>query len=71
MIKKSWVQNLPTLFLRELTILKFFMSNFFADRKGDKVKAFFNHNYCVTKTGYLDDKAGPLAPDREYSILGS
>ena len=30
-----------------------------------------NHDYCVAKTGYLADKAGPLAPDREYSMLGS
>ena len=30
-----------------------------------------NHNYCVAETGYLADKAGPTAPDREYSILTS
>ena len=30
-----------------------------------------NHAYCVTKTGNLADKAGPLAPDRGYSKLGS
>ena len=35
--------------------------------------AFFNpnHDYCVAKTGYLVDKAGPSAPDSKYSMLGS
>ena len=32
---------------------------------------FFNHAQCVTATGYLAGKAGPLAPDRGYSILTS
>ena len=34
---------------------------------------FVNQNldYCITETGYLAEKAGPLAPDREYSMLGS
>ena len=30
-----------------------------------------NHNYCMAQTGYLADKAGPLAPDTGSSILGS
>ena len=30
-----------------------------------------NHSYCVAEAGYLAGKAGPLAPDREYSKLGS
>ena len=30
-----------------------------------------NHDYCVAETRYLADKAGPSAPDRDYSILGS
>ena len=36
-------------------------------------KSFFNpnHDYCVTETGYLAEKAGPSAPDRMYLILGS
>ena len=29
-----------------------------------------NHDYCVAETGYLADKAGPTAPDKEYTILG-
>ena len=38
-----------------------------------KWRGFFNsnHNYCGAKIGYLADKAGPSAPDREYSMLGS
>ena len=26
---------------------------------------------CIAETGYLAGKAGPYAPDREYSTLGS
>ena len=35
--------------------------------------SFFNpnHNYCIAKTGYLADKIDPLAPNREYSMIGS
>ena len=29
-----------------------------------------NHNNCVAETGYLADKGGPSAPDRDYSMLG-
>ena len=28
------------------------------------------NDYCVAEIGYLADKAGPSAPDREYPILG-
>ena len=27
-----------------------------------------NHDYCVAETGYLADKDGPTAPDRECSL---
>ena len=32
-----------------------------------------NHDFCFVERGYLADKAGPPAPEREreYSILGS
>ena len=30
-----------------------------------------NHDYCIAETGYQADKAGPSAPDREDSTLGS
>ena len=43
-------------------------------RKKKNPARFFNipnHDYCVAETGYLADKAGPSAPDREFSMLGS
>ena len=30
-----------------------------------------NHDFCFVERGYLADKDGPPAPEREYSILGS
>ena len=30
-----------------------------------------NHNYCIAEAGYLADKAGPMPPYLEYSVLGS
>ena len=59
---QAWVGREPR--LQEICRMQF------CRRFGNSV-FYPNHDYCMAETRYLADKAGPSAPDREYSILGS